>query len=115
MTDDAKTYQLIVRQRPASGADLDGLLTRLQAEYGLDGYTARQRLLGVRVDLQEPDLAPRFSIYIRGQIGLSNSLPDLGHKRPPRRWAAGFTAAVSVAQGGGRRLSRSDRWARTWA
>ncbi len=46
MSEAAKIYQLIVRQRPAPGADLDALLATLQAEYGLDSYTARQRLLG---------------------------------------------------------------------
>ncbi|MGK2907290.1 MAG: hypothetical protein ACSLFH_13245 [Desulfuromonadales bacterium] len=40
------TYQLIVRQMSAEIATLDGLLRVLQEEYGLDAYTARQRLIG---------------------------------------------------------------------
>ena len=46
MAEEQKNYQLIVRQRPAPGAQLDLLLETLHAEYGLDRYTARQRLLG---------------------------------------------------------------------
>ncbi len=47
MTDDQeKICQLIIRQRPTPGPELDRLLQALQAEFGLDTYTARQRLLG---------------------------------------------------------------------
>lgn len=46
MPDASKTFQLIVRQRPASGSDLEPLLKTLQSEYGLESYTARQRLTG---------------------------------------------------------------------
>jgi hypothetical protein len=41
-----KTYQLIIRQRPVANPDLEALLQTLQADYGLDVYTARQRLVG---------------------------------------------------------------------
>jgi len=43
---EAKTYQLIVRQLPADGPELDDLLQALQRDYGLDAYTARHRLVG---------------------------------------------------------------------
>lgn len=66
MTDDARTCQLIVRQRPASGADLDVLLATLQAEYGLDGYTARQRLLG-----------SAHSLFGKGPLVKTSKLRDL--------------------------------------
>lgn len=46
MSDETTTYQLIVRQVPEGGCDLDGLLRVLQGEYGLDSYTSRQRLTG---------------------------------------------------------------------
>jgi hypothetical protein len=46
MSDETKTYQLIVRQIPEAGSGLDDLLQILQGEYGLDAYTAKQRLIG---------------------------------------------------------------------
>ena len=46
MSDETKTYQLIVRQVPAVASELDELLRVLQGEFGLDTYTARQRLIG---------------------------------------------------------------------
>ncbi len=46
MSDETKIYQLIVRQIPAAGSGLDDFLRILQGEYGLDAYTARQRLIG---------------------------------------------------------------------
>jgi hypothetical protein len=47
MTDDQrKIRHLIIRQRPSPGPELDSLLKILQAEFGLDVYTARQRLVG---------------------------------------------------------------------
>jgi hypothetical protein len=46
MPDETKTYQLIVRQIPDAGSELDDLLRILQGEYGLDAYTAKQRLIG---------------------------------------------------------------------
>jgi hypothetical protein len=47
MTDDQqKIRHLIIRQRPSPGPELDDLLKILQAEFGLDAYTARQRLIG---------------------------------------------------------------------
>lgn len=46
MSDETKSYQLIVRQLPIADSELDELLPLLQAEYGLDVYTARQRLVG---------------------------------------------------------------------
>jgi len=46
MSDETTTYQLIVRQIPESGSELDELLRVLQGEYGLDSYTSRQRLIG---------------------------------------------------------------------
>jgi|GEM_PF-464606 len=38
--------QLIIRQRQAPDPELDDLLQVLQKEFGLDAYTARQRLIG---------------------------------------------------------------------
>lgn len=47
MTEHQETIcQLIVRQQSASGAELDRLLQSLQDEFGLEAYTARQRLVG---------------------------------------------------------------------
>ncbi len=46
MSDEPKIHQLIVRQRPAANPDLDTLLLLLQRDFGLDTYTARQRLIG---------------------------------------------------------------------
>ncbi len=46
MSDETKTYQLIVRQRPAANPELGSLLQLLQVDFGLDSYTARQRLIG---------------------------------------------------------------------
>ncbi len=46
MPDDSKTYQLIIRQRPADHPELEILLQELQSAFGLDSYTARQRLIG---------------------------------------------------------------------
>ncbi len=47
MTDgQEKIYQLIIRQRPVPGPELDLLLKTLQEEFGLEAYTARQRLIG---------------------------------------------------------------------
>jgi hypothetical protein len=46
MTEETKKYQLIVRQRPAADEDLEELLKVLQNEFGLESYTARQRLIG---------------------------------------------------------------------
>lgn len=38
--------QLIIRQRPAADSELDAMLLSLQQEFGLDNYSARQRLIG---------------------------------------------------------------------
>ena len=46
MNGENKTYQLIVRQKPSTADDLEPLLIRLKNEFGLDSYTARQRLIG---------------------------------------------------------------------
>ncbi|MEN8686916.1 MAG: hypothetical protein AB1Z50_05110, partial [Desulfuromonadales bacterium] len=46
MNEENKTYQLIVRQKPFTGDDLEPLLIRLKNDFGLDTYTARQRLTG---------------------------------------------------------------------
>ncbi|MDT8444171.1 MAG: GIDE domain-containing protein [Desulfuromonadales bacterium] len=46
MSDETKTYQLIVRRRPAANAELNTLLQVLYNDFGLDTYTARQRLIG---------------------------------------------------------------------
>jgi hypothetical protein len=46
MSEETKIYQLIVRQIPVAVSELDDLLKILQGEYGLDAYTARQRLVG---------------------------------------------------------------------
>ncbi|MCK4507304.1 MAG: hypothetical protein KAU27_02110, partial [Desulfuromonadales bacterium] len=46
MFDETKIYQLIVRQRPAANPEMDTLLQQLQSDFGLDVYTARQRLIG---------------------------------------------------------------------
>lgn len=43
--------QLIVRQRPAAHPELESLLQTLQQAYGLDAYTARQRLVGAGLAL----------------------------------------------------------------
>jgi hypothetical protein len=46
MTDEQATiWQLILRQQPTH-PDLEELLKTLQADFGLDSYTARQRLIG---------------------------------------------------------------------
>ena len=41
-------YQLIIRQRPAASPELDSLVQLLQEDFGLDPYTARQRLIPLR-------------------------------------------------------------------
>ncbi len=46
MPDETKPCQLIVRQRPVAHPELDILLDKLKDSYGLDTYTARQRLIG---------------------------------------------------------------------
>ena len=46
MSDETKIYQLIIRQRPAANPEMDILLQELQGDFGLDTYTARQRLIG---------------------------------------------------------------------
>ena len=46
MSEETTTYQLIVQQHPAAGPALDPLLQSLQGNFGLDAYTARQRLTG---------------------------------------------------------------------
>lgn len=46
MTDQEKRYQLIVRQLPDATEPLEQVLKVLHGDYGLDAYTARQRLLG---------------------------------------------------------------------
>lgn len=44
-------FQLIIRQRPTANVDLEDLLRTLQAEHGLEAYTARQRLIGAGLAL----------------------------------------------------------------
>ncbi len=46
MSDETKIYQLIVRQLPVAVSELEDLLKELHREFGLDVYTARQRLVG---------------------------------------------------------------------
>lgn len=46
MSDETKIYQLIVRQVSAADSELEELLKELHRGYGLDSYTARQRLVG---------------------------------------------------------------------
>lgn len=46
MTNDAKIFQLIVRQGSASSSQLEPLLQHLNKQFGLDAYTARVRLTG---------------------------------------------------------------------
>ena len=46
MDQENKIYQLIVRQNPTTGDELDPLLIHLKNEFGLDSFTARQRLTG---------------------------------------------------------------------
>ena len=46
MDEENKTYQLIVRQKPSTGDELEPLLNSLSSEFGLDSFTARQRLTG---------------------------------------------------------------------
>ena len=46
MSEETKIYQLIVRQVPVAASDLEELLQELQRQFGLDRYTARQRLIG---------------------------------------------------------------------
>ncbi len=46
MSEETKIHQLIVRQRPAANPELDTLLQLLQSDFGLDTYTAHQRLIG---------------------------------------------------------------------
>lgn len=46
MFDDLKTCQLIIRQRPVANPELETLLQILQCDFGVDSYTARQRLIG---------------------------------------------------------------------
>jgi hypothetical protein len=46
MPEEAKIYQLIVQQRPTANPELDELLKTLQADYSLEAYTARHRLIG---------------------------------------------------------------------
>jgi hypothetical protein len=46
MTEETKIYQLVVRQVPVAIPELEDLLKELQHQFGLDAYTARQRLIG---------------------------------------------------------------------
>ncbi|MDT8441575.1 MAG: GIDE domain-containing protein [Desulfuromonadales bacterium] len=59
MSEEAVPWQLIVRQQPTVDDRLDELLGRLQAEHGLDIYTARQRLLGPGLALLGKGTRPR--------------------------------------------------------
>ncbi len=47
MSEETKSYQLIVRQIPVAVSELESLLKELQHQFGLDAYTARQRLIGL--------------------------------------------------------------------
>jgi len=57
MSDETKTYQLIVRRRPAANPELNTLLQVLHSDFGLDTYTARQRLIG-----------PGFALFGKGLL-----------------------------------------------
>ena len=46
MSEETKIYQLIVRQIPVAVSELEVLLKYLRHQFGLDAYTARQRLIG---------------------------------------------------------------------
>lgn len=66
MSGEAVPWRLIVRQQPTVDARLEELLTRLQAEYGLDSYTARQRLLG-----------PGLALFGKGPRARTEQMADL--------------------------------------
>jgi hypothetical protein len=59
MSDEMNTYLLIVRQRPAANAELDSLLQMLHSDFGVDTYTARQRLIGPGLALFDKGLIER--------------------------------------------------------
>lgn len=73
MTEEHKTYQVVVRQVAAGGSALEALLPQLQNGFGLDAYTCRQRLIGPGLALlgQEPRArAERIGVLLR-RHGLS--------------------------------------------
>jgi len=69
MSDQEKRYQLIARQLPAATESLEELLRVLKGEYGLDAYTARQRLLG-----------PGLAMFGRGGLKKTSKIAELLHK-----------------------------------
>ncbi len=71
MNEKNKTYQLIVRQKPSMADDLEPLLIRLKNEFGLDSYTARQRLTG-----------QGLAMFGRGNLQQTNKIAAVLQKLP---------------------------------
>jgi hypothetical protein len=69
MTDETKIYQLIIRQIPLPGPELDDLLKTLQHKYSLDTYTARQRLVG-----------PGLALFGKGSFSKTGQIAALLHR-----------------------------------
>lgn len=68
MSEDSKIFQLIVRQRPVAHPELEVLLQELQERFGLDIYTARQKLTG-----------PGLALFGRGAAGKTAKIAALLH------------------------------------
>lgn len=69
MSDETTTYQLIVRQQPVPVPELDELLRALHGGFGLDVYTARQRLVG-----------PGLVMFGKGSLEKTREIAALLHR-----------------------------------
>ena len=69
MSEETKIYQLIVRQIPVAVSELEALLKELQHQFGLDTYTARQRLIG-----------PGLALFGKGSLEKTGQIATLLHR-----------------------------------
>jgi hypothetical protein len=69
MSEETKIYQLIVRQIPVPVSELEDLLKELQHQFGLDAYTARQRLIG-----------PGLVLFGKGSLEKTGQIATLLHR-----------------------------------
>ncbi len=69
MSEEIKIYQLIVRQIPVAVSELEALLKELQHQFGLDAYTARQRLIG-----------PGLALFGKGSLEKTGQIATLLHR-----------------------------------
>jgi hypothetical protein len=75
MSEETKIYQLIVRQIPVAVSELEAMLKELQHQFGLDTYTARQRLIG-----------PGFVLFGKGTLEKTDQIETLLHRHGFACW-----------------------------